>query len=252
MDDSAPFPAFAQELSSSASPLRAAITDACYQDERSAVQALLAQTTIDAEEHASSAALARRLVDTLRAQRSHAAGVDALIREFSLSSQEGIALMCLAEALLRIPDRDTADRLIADKIGKGDWRSHIGHSPSLFVNAASWGLLLTGKLVGNHSDYHLAHALTQLIARGGEPLIRTGMDLAMRMLGRQFVAGETIEEALQRSREREARGYRHSYDMLGEAALTAADAHAYYLSYQAAIHAIGKASEGRGIKDASG
>uniref|UniRef100_UPI00333E7A08 bifunctional proline dehydrogenase/L-glutamate gamma-semialdehyde dehydrogenase PutA n=1 Tax=Herminiimonas fonticola TaxID=303380 RepID=UPI00333E7A08 len=158
----------------------------------------------------------------------------------------------LAEALLRIPDHETADRLIADKIGNGDWQRHLGASPSLFVNAATWGLLVSGKLLGNISEQSLIAALARLINKGGEPLIRKGVDLAMRMLGNQFVAGRTIEEALDNSREHEAQGYRYSFDMLGEAAMTAADAHTYYLSYAAAIRAIGKSGNGRGIKSSPG
>jgi RHH-type proline utilization regulon transcriptional repressor/proline dehydrogenase/delta 1-pyrroline-5-carboxylate dehydrogenase len=156
----------------------------------------------------------------VREKRTRASGVDALMHEFSLSSEEGVALMCLAEALLRIPDTETADRLIADKISKGDWKKHLGESPSLFVNAATWGLLITGKLVASSSEKGLGAALTRMIAKGGEPLIRKGVDLAMRMLGNQFVTGQTIDEALKNSRDNEARGYRYSYDMLGEAALT--------------------------------
>ena len=197
-------------------------------------------------------AMARRLVEAVRARRSRATGVDALMHEFSLSSEEGVALMCLAEALLRIPDAATADRLIADKIGKGDWRRHVGDSPSLFVNAAAWGLLITGKLVQTGSEHGLGAALTRLIARGGEPLVRKGMDLAMRMLGNQFVTGRGIAEALQNSRERAARGYRFSYDMLGEAALTEEDAAAYLAAYEHAIHAIGREAAGRGIHAAPG
>src|SRR5687768_15789258 len=136
--------------------------------------------------------------DGMRGKRSHKGGVDALMHEFSLSSQEGIALMCLAEALLRIPDPETADRLIRDKISKGDWRAHVGHSPSLFVNAAAWGLLIFRKLVSTHGEDGLGASLSGLLEKGGEPLIRKGMDLAMRMLGHQFVIGETIEKALER------------------------------------------------------
>ncbi|WP_349771872.1 trifunctional transcriptional regulator/proline dehydrogenase/L-glutamate gamma-semialdehyde dehydrogenase [Thauera sedimentorum] len=198
------------------------------------------------------AQLAHKLVSGLRSKRVRSSGVDALMKEFSLSSQEGVALMCLAEALLRVPDRATADRLIRDKLAGGDWRSHIGNSPSLFVNAATWGLLITGRLVATPSAEGLASALTRLLARGGEPLIRKGMDLAMRMLGEQFVTGRTIDEALDRGRSAEKRGYRYSFDMLGEAAMTAADAERYYRSYEEAIHAIGKGSAGRGTIDGNG
>ncbi|HZV66074.1 MAG TPA: trifunctional transcriptional regulator/proline dehydrogenase/L-glutamate gamma-semialdehyde dehydrogenase [Telluria sp.] len=244
-----PFAALQAEITQEQSPLRAAITAAYRRDEIAAVQWLLAQ---GAAAHPDAHALAHRLVSAVREKRTRASGVDALMHEFSLSSDEGVALMCLAEALLRIPDSETADRLIADKISKGDWRKHLGESPSLFVNAATWGLLITGKLVGTSSENGLGSALTKLISKGGEPLIRKGVDLAMRMLGNQFVTGQTIGEALRNSRDNEARGYRYSYDMLGEAALTEADAQNYYASYEQAIHAIGKASDGRGLKDGPG
>ena len=196
--------------------------------------------------------LAASLVRQLRQERSQASGVDALMQEFSLSSQEGIALMCLAEALLRIPDTDNRDRLIRDKIGPADWRAHLGASPSLFVNAASWGLLLTGKLVATNSEGGLSAALSRLIARSGEPVIRAGVDFAMRMLGRQFVLGETIEKALDHGRPLEKRGFRYSFDMLGEAAMTAADADRYTDAYRKAIDAIGAANAGHGVYRASG
>src|SRR3954469_22387454 len=160
--------------------------------------------------------------------------------------------MCLAEALLRIPDRATRDALIRDKIGVGDWYSHLGHSPSLFVNAATWGLVVTGRLTSTTSEANLSAALTRLIARGGEPVIRKGVDLAMRMLGEQFVTGQTIEEALANSRRTGAKGSRYSYDMLGEAATTSADAERYWRDYEQAIHAIGNAAGGRGIYEGPG
>jgi RHH-type proline utilization regulon transcriptional repressor/proline dehydrogenase/delta 1-pyrroline-5-carboxylate dehydrogenase len=248
-----PFAALQAELSGPATPLRAAITAAYRRDETEAVNWLLDQApgAVSAP-NAQAQDLAARLVSAVREKRTRASGVDALMHEFSLSSEEGVALMCLAEALLRIPDSATADRLIADKISKGDWRRHLGESPSLFVNAATWGLLVTGKLVATNSEKGLGAAITKLIAKGGEPLIRKGVDLAMRMLGNQFVTGQTIGEALKNSRDNEARGYRYSYDMLGEAALTMADANHYFAAYQTAIHAIGKASDGRGIRQGPG
>jgi RHH-type proline utilization regulon transcriptional repressor/proline dehydrogenase/delta 1-pyrroline-5-carboxylate dehydrogenase len=242
-------------------PFRQALRAAFRRDEAAAVVWLLAEVAevaVSDAERRQAQSLAARLVATVRSERSRASGVDALMQEFSLSSQEGIALMCLAEALLRIPDRETADRLIAEKISHGDWRSHLGGSPSLFVNAATWALVVSGKLVAalpqpQPQDQHgLATALGRLIARGGEPLIRRGVDVAMRMLGKQFVAGETIEEALENGRGNEARGYRYSFDMLGEAALTMADADAYDRLYEQAIHAIGRASAGRGVRGGPG
>jgi RHH-type transcriptional regulator, proline utilization regulon repressor / proline dehydrogenase / delta 1-pyrroline-5-carboxylate dehydrogenase len=247
-----PFATLQAELGSAPTPLRTAVTVAYRRDEQQAVHWLLSQASPDAAMQQTTRELARQLVQAVREKRTRASGVDALMHEFSLSSEEGVALMCLAEALLRIPDNQTADRLIADKISKGDWRRHLGESPSLFVNAATWGLLITGKLVGTSSEQGLGSALTRLIAKGGEPLVRKGVDLAMRMLGNQFVTGQTIGEALANSRANEARGYRYSYDMLGEAALTDEDAQKYYAAYEHAIHAIGAASNGRGIKDGPG
>jgi RHH-type proline utilization regulon transcriptional repressor/proline dehydrogenase/delta 1-pyrroline-5-carboxylate dehydrogenase len=247
-----PFAAFHAEISQHASPLRHAISQAYRRDESEAVQWLLSQANAFPSTQSATATLARQLVLAVREKRTTSYGVDALMHEFSLSSEEGVALMCLAEALLRIPDRHTADQLIADKIGKGNWHQHLGESPSLFVNAATWGLLVTGKLTGTASQQGLTAAITRLIAKGGEPLIRKGFDLAMRLLGNQFVTGQTIAEALANSRDNEKRGYRYSYDMLGEAALTAVDAARYYAAYENAIHAIGQAANGRGIKDGPG
>ena len=227
--------------------LRQAIGRACRPDEAACLLALQVEMVALPLDRAAVNDLARRLVEAVRRQRRGASGVDHLMHEFSLSSQEGIALMCLAEALLRIPDSATVDRLIRDKISHGDWRSHLGGSPSLFVNAATWGLLLTGKLVTTHSESALGHALSQLLVKGGEPLIRKGVDFAMRQLGQQFVMGETIMTALGRAKSNEMRGYCHSFDMLGEAALTAADAERYGAAYAMAIHAIGQASAGRGV-----
>jgi len=178
--------------------------------------------------------------------------VQNLLQQYALSSQEGIALMCLAEALLRIPDSATRDALIRDKIAQGQWQTHLGKSPSLFVNAATWGLLITGKLVATHSESGLSSSIGRLVSLGGEPLIRKGVDMAMRMMGEQFVTGETIAEALANSRAREAEGFRYSFDMLGEAALTQHDAQRYLKDYETAIHAIGKASAGRGIHQGPG
>ncbi len=241
----APFVAFARSLPRQP-PLRERITAATRRPETLCLPALLDTAAMNPAELERTRALATTLVTALRAKGARGT-VEGLVREYDLSSQEGVALMCLAEALLRIPDQPTRDALIRDKIGTGDWRAHIGQSPSLFVNAATWGLVVTGKLTATASETGLAQALTRLIARGGEPLIRRGVDMAMRMMGEQFVTGQTIEEALGRSRRLEAVGYRYSYDMLGEAATTAEDAARYYADYERAIHAIGQASAGRGV-----
>jgi len=246
----APFEAFARSLRPQ-SPLRAAITAAYRRPEPDCVPPLLDPATLSPAATARARALARQLVEALRA-KVPSGGVEGLIHEYSLSSQEGVALMCLAEALLRIPDDETRDALIRDKIGGGDWRAHFGQSPSPFVNAATWGLMLTGRLTATSSEKSLSAALTRLVAKGGEPLIRGGVNIAMRLMGEQFVAGETIEEALANGRRFEAEGFRYSYDMLGEAAITAAQAEHYRLAYERAIHAIGRAAAGRGIYEGAG
>jgi RHH-type proline utilization regulon transcriptional repressor/proline dehydrogenase/delta 1-pyrroline-5-carboxylate dehydrogenase len=236
-------------------PLRAAVTAATRLPEPQAVAALLEAARLPAADAQAVAALAARIASSLRA-REPAAGraglVQGLLQEFALNSQEGVALMCLAEALLRIPDAATRDALIRDKVGGADWRAHAGNSPSLFVNAATWGLLLTGRLVATHSDAGLAAALRRIVSRGGEPLIRKAVDMAVRLMGEQFVTGERIGEALAHARGREAEGFRHSYDMLGEAALTAADAQRYLAAYEEAIDAIGAAAAGRSLHDGPG
>src|SRR5690606_34845306 len=170
-------------------------------------------------------------------------GIDAFLREYHLGSREGVILMCLAEALLRIPDAETADRLIADKIPSGDWEEHLGDSESLFVNASTWGLMLTGRIV-EFDRAELGSPRTWFAAlanRIGEPLARAALRQAMKILGHQFVMGRTIEEALERASGSRERAYRYSFDMLGEAALTSEDADRYYEKYRAAIEAVGRA-----------
>ena len=234
------------------SALRDAITTAYRRDEAEAVADMLARAQLSEEEAREAEALARRLVKQVRENRRKASGVDALMHEFALSSEEGVALMCLAEALLRIPDKATRDRLIADKLSGGNWKSHLGHSPSMFVNAAAWGLLITGKLTAQTDENSLGTALTRILGRGGAPLIRQGVNYAMRLLGKQFVTGQTIEEALKNGKAREKMGYRYSFDMLGEAAMTQADADRYFKDYVDAIHAIGKDAAGAGVYEGNG
>ncbi|WEX77848.1 trifunctional transcriptional regulator/proline dehydrogenase/L-glutamate gamma-semialdehyde dehydrogenase [Sinorhizobium numidicum] len=246
----APFAEFAPPIRPQ-STLRQAITAAYRRPETECLPPLVEAATLSKETRDSAAKTARKLIEALRAKHN-GSGVEGLVHEYSLSSQEGVALMCLAEALLRIPDTATRDALIRDKIADGDWKSHLGGGRSLFVNAATWGLVVTGKLTSTVNDRSLSAALTRLIARCGEPVIRRGVDMAMRMMGEQFVTGETIKEALHRSRELEQKGFSYSYDMLGEAATTAVDAERYYRDYETAIHAIGKASAGRGIYEGPG
>ncbi len=233
-------------------PERRAIEAAYRLPEPSCVPPLIEEARAGPATAPRIASLARELVGKVRSERAHGFGVEALMKEFSLSSREGVALMCLAEALLRIPDRQTRDLLIRDKISGGDWGAHIGASPSWFVNASAWGLLITGKLAATHSERGMVSALGRAVARGGEPVIRQAMDLAMRLLGRQFVTGQTIEEALHHARPLEARGFLYSYDMLGEAAVTEADAARYLSAYKHAIAAIGAATTGASVYGSAG
>ena len=188
-------------------------------------------------------ARALALVQAVRSTRGSGGALDAFLREYSLASREGVILMCLAEALLRIPDGETADRLIADKIPSGAWDEHLGDSDSLLVNASTWGLMLTGRVVALDGK-EVGEARSwygRLVAKLGEPVARAALKQAMRILGHQFVMGRNIGEALERAAGKEERDYRYSFDMLGEAALTRADAERYREKYSAAIAAVGKA-----------
>ncbi len=208
------------------------------------VGGLIERAIFTAEERRRVATLAYRLVSSVREGRQQSSGVDALMTEYALTSEEGVILMCLAESLLRIPDSETADELIAEKIGSGKWEDHLGHSGNLLVNASTWGLMLTGRIVrlGKGKAGKPAGALKRLVAKSGEPVIRQALRQAMRVMGDQFVLGRTIEEALGRAEALQGRGYRVSYDMLGEAARTQDDADRYYQRYLAAIEAVGKAA----------
>ena len=213
-------------------------------DESRLLGSLLERAVYTADERRAAGALATRLVAAARSERGRHGGIDAFMHEYGLSSEEGIILMCLAEALLRIPDADTADALIAEKIGDGKWESHLGASDSLLVNASTWGLLLTGRIVrlGRKGDSGPLGVLKRLVARSGEPVIRQALRQSMRIMGDQFVLGRTIEDAISRARGFEKRGYRFSYDMLGEGARSAKDADRYFARYVAAIETVGKAS----------
>ncbi|MBI2316101.1 MAG: proline dehydrogenase family protein, partial [Betaproteobacteria bacterium] len=226
-------------------PLRQAITAAYRRPEPECVPALIEAARLDGSAARAVQAQAEQLVLALREKES-ALGrqglLQGLLREFSLSSHEGVALMCLAEALLRIPDRDTRESLVRDKLARGDWRAHLGHSDSLLVNAAAWGLLLTGRLVATTSEASLSSTIAGILAKGGAPLVLAGVDMAVQVMSQQFVAGETIEAALANVTRREAQGFRVSCDMLGEAALTAEDAERYFGDYAHAVRVIGGAA----------
>jgi len=217
-------------------------------DEMRLVGGLVERAIFTATERNRIADRATRLVSAARANRHKHGGVDAFMHEYGLTSEEGIILMCLAEALLRIPDKDTADALIAEKIGGGRWEKHLGHSDSLFVNASTFGLMITGRVVrlGEAKGVGPAAVLKRLVARSGEPFIRQALRQAMKILGDNFVLGTTIEQALDRAAPLEAKGYRFSYDMLGERAKRDRDADGYFSRYMSAIEAVGKAAPVRG------
>jgi len=220
------------------------IAAAYFADEGRLVENLIERAAAPAEDRHQTGELATRLVGAAREGRHRFSGIDAFMQEYGLTSEEGVILMCLAEALLRIPDTETADALIAEKVGSGHWEKHLGASDSLFVNASTWGLMLTGRIVKLREARTASPVslLKRLVVSSGEPVIRQALRHAMRVMGDQFVLGRTIEEALERAAPLEARGYRYSYDMLGEAARTAADAARYFDRYRAALEAVGKAA----------
>jgi len=216
-------------------------------DEQATVKARIEAGGLDEDARGRIVEQAREFVRAIREADKDVQGIDALMAEYDLSSEEGIVLMCLAEALLRVPDGETADKLIRDKLAKGHWDDHLGHSDSMFVNASTWGLMLTGRFVqiGAKTQAHPSNFLKGMVSRLGEPVLRVAMRHAMEIVGRQFVLGETIDQALKRSREAGNRRYCYSYDMLGEAALTAADSRRFLDSYLNSIDVIGKQDEVR-------
>ena len=216
-----------------------------FADEPTTVRALLAASPLDAAARPAVVAEAVALVEHARASQKKQGVVESFLQEFSLGTREGLALMCLAEALLRTPDEDTRDRLIAEKIGSADWASHLGQSDSLFVNASTWGLMLTGKLVeaDDQARTDLPGFLTRIAGRLGEPVIRQAVAAAVRIMGEQFVVGRTIEAALKRAGRE---GWLCSFDMLGEGARTAHDAERYETIYADAITAVGRTARGQG------
>lgn len=183
-------------------------------------------------------ARAKQLILEVRQQRHHKSYIDAFMHEYSLSTEQGVALMCLAEAMLRVPDSDTVDELIRDKISTSDWQHRIGQSDSFFVNASTWGLMLTGRIISNPTKRSLSSTLKGWLRSSSEPFIRAAIHQAMKVLSRQFVMGETIEQALKRAKQKDNFHYRYSYDMLGEAAQTHQAADNYYKAYQHAIEMI--------------
>ena len=220
--------------------MRAAILE----DEADAVGRMVEVAALSPADREAISAQAADLVREVRAGGS-ASIMQGFLAEYGLSSREGVALMCLAEALLRVPDTETIDALIEDKIAASNWAVHLGQSSSPLVNASTWALLLTGKVLGE-AEEGLAGALHGAVKRLGEPVIRAAVAQAMRELGHQFVLGRDMGEAMARAAEMEAQGYSFSYDMLGEAARTEADARRYHLAYSDSITAL--AALGRGVR----
>lgn len=224
--------------------LRGSINQAYRVDELSLVTELCDKAALNLVQLDAIRANATRLVDAVRSGRKKSTGIDSFLTEYALSSEEGVALMCLAEALLRVPDNATIDNLIKDKLAGGDWKSHRGQSESFFVNAATWGLMLTGKVLSpEKAETTLTKTLMKLVSRSSEAVVRTAVDQAMRIMSKQFVMGRTINEAISRAKKKEDIGYRYSYDMLGEAALTSVDADRYFNAYKVAIESIGQKAD---------
>jgi RHH-type proline utilization regulon transcriptional repressor/proline dehydrogenase/delta 1-pyrroline-5-carboxylate dehydrogenase len=217
-------------------------------DEQKLVNELAEQADAGASAREKIQQTAATLVRAVRRHAANEGGLDAFLQQYDLSSDEGVLLMCIAEALLRIPDADTADRLIADKLTAANWEDHLGESESLFVNASTWGLMLTGQLLklDAAARSNPARYLGRIASRTGEPVVRTAMRHAMRIMGHQFVMGRTIEEAVKRASKKSRNRFRYSFDMLGEAALTAADAERYFDAYAAAISVIGESGTAGG------
>lgn len=218
--------------------LRRAVQDATYLDEPTAISALLSADTRSSDQIAAAQALGIELVNACRAKREDRSLLDAFLDQFGLSTEEGVALMCLAESIVRVPDRQTADDLIADKLGSGSWREHLGQSDSMLVNASTWALMLTGEVVelGQPVTQNFGGWFGKLVNRMGEPVIRQSLRQAMKLLGSEFVFASTAEEAMDST----TAGGLYSFDMLGEGARTAADAQRYFAAYVEALTALQK------------
>lgn len=233
-------------LSKQYNQARQAITQNYRLDEKTAVDNLISTLDFTPEQEKRITDNAITLITKLRKAKKNQHGADALMEEFSLSSEEGVALMCLAEALLRIPDDETRDDLIYEKLQAGDWKSHIGNANSFFINAASYGLLFGQKMTGALDEKALSNTLTQLLARLSAPFIRAAVVQSMKILGKQFVTGVTMPEALKNIQPRYNKGFTFSFDMLGEAAMTQADADRYFNDYLHAIEEVGKDAQAQG------
>ncbi|WP_168012643.1 bifunctional proline dehydrogenase/L-glutamate gamma-semialdehyde dehydrogenase PutA [Halomonas salinarum] len=224
------------------SELRTRIRAHYAADEAAVLKGLVERIKLSEEERRQVADVGAKYVDRVRKETSPSM-MESFLAEYGLSTEEGVGLMCLAEALLRVPDAETIDDLIYDKIEPSDWGAHLGKSSSSMVNASTWALMLTGKVLDNDPKGPV-RALRSLVRRMGEPVVRNAVGRSMKILGRQFVLGQTIEEGMKNARELEKQGYTYSYDMLGEAARTDEDAVRYYDAYANAIAGIAKQAKG--------
>lgn len=223
-------------------PLRAAVRSNYTADEGELLKSLAGRIKLSKADRAKAAAAGAQYVTRVRNETSPSM-MEAFLAEYGLSTAEGVGLMCLAEALLRVPDAETIDDLIEDKVAPSNWGAHLGHSSSSLVNASTWALMLTGKVLDDEPKGP-ARALRGLVKRLGEPVVRNAVGQSMKVLGRQFVLGQTIEEGLKNAKELEKKGFTYSYDMLGEAARTDDDAKRYHAAYAKAITAIAKQAKG--------
>ena len=230
--------------------LREQIRQATLRDESEALRHLIDQAGLSREARQRISQSAAALIADIR-ETADPGLMETFLAEYGLSTEEGIALMCLAEALLRVPDAETIDALIEDKIAPSDWGKHLGHSSSSLVNASTWALLLTGKVLVDDDD-GLLGTLRGVVKRLGEPVIRTAVSQAMKEMGRQFVLGRDIDEAMENALGYESKGFTYSYDMLGEAARTEKDAKRYHLAYSDAIGTIAKACTSADIRENPG
>ena len=226
------------------------IRTSCLTEESALVRSLVEAAALDASDRAAIGRHAARLVDKVRAS-GQAGRMEAFLAEYGLSTKEGVALMCLAEAMLRVPDARTVDELIRDKITPHDWAAHIGDSGSILVNASTWALMLTGRVLDDDGE-GVAGTLHGLVRRLGEPVVRTAVGHAMAEMGTQFVLGETIERAIERGATVSDQGCTYSFDMLGEAARTERDAERYGAAYEAAVSAIAREARAADVRDNPG
>ncbi len=231
-------------------PLRIKINNAYRMDENECVNRLIELAEISPDQQSRIAVRATELIKGVRRNRQDLGGLDAFLTKYDLSSEEGIALMCLAEALLRIPDKETINKIISDKIGKGKWNDQKNQNSSMFVNAMTWGLMLTGKLLSPQKTdaNNMMLTLKNMVGRSGMPAIRMAVNYMMKIMSQQFVMGQTINDAIKRARELEIKGYRYSYDMLGEAARTREDAERYFKAYEHAIAELAKVASSDDVR----